>query len=109
MRTKNGILLLSVAIMSVLVPPIGAAPPSSWDSISSRVVKLFYPGQSSFQWLRKPVHKKAYKKVRQGESCLSCHEEDEEEIGDKIVTGEMLEPNPIDGKPGSLDLSVQAT
>jgi len=58
--------------------------------------------------MRSSEHKRAYKKVMQGDSCVSCHEGEEADIGNKIVAGERLEPTPIAGKNGSIDLAVQA-
>ena len=88
--------------------PAMAAPPTDWSQVPAKTVKLFYPGQSSYQWLRSADHKRADKKVKAGDSCVSCHEGEEAEIGNKIVSGKRLEPHPIPGKQGSIDLAVQA-
>jgi hypothetical protein len=102
-RLSAGITLaLSLAI------PAGAAQPTNWSQIPSTTVKLFYPGQSSYQWLRSSKHKRADKKVIQGDSCVSCHEGEEQDIGELIVSGKKLEPHPIKGKQGAVDLNVQA-
>ncbi|MEE8392864.1 MAG: ethylbenzene dehydrogenase-related protein, partial [Rhodospirillales bacterium] len=66
------------------------------------------PGQSSYQWLRSSEHKRAFKKTIKGDSCISCHEGEEEEIGELIVSGERLEPHPIKGKQAVIGLAVQA-
>jgi hypothetical protein len=87
--------------------PALAAPPADWSQVPTKTVKLFYPGQSSYQWLRGSDHKRAYKKVIRGDSCISCHEDEEVEMGEAIVSGETLEPNPIKGKNGAIDLQVQ--
>lgn len=92
----------------LVIQSVSAAAPTDWSGIEARIVKLFYPGQSSYQWVRGNEHKKAFSKVRKGESCLSCHEEEEADIGELIVAGERLEPTPIEGKSGSIDLLVQA-
>jgi hypothetical protein len=85
-----------------------AGAPSDWSTIPTHTVTLFYPGQSGYDWLRSPAHRRADRQVIEGESCVSCHEGEEAEIGALIVTGEKLEPAPIDGKKGSVDLQVQA-
>jgi hypothetical protein len=105
--TKNGLL---AALFVIAAGPAFAADPATidWPNIPTKTVKLFYPGQSTYQWLRSPAHKRADKKVLQGDSCVSCHEGEEEEIGNLIVTGEKLEPTPIPNKDGFKDLSVQA-
>jgi len=103
---------LTAAIMLVvsllLVQPVSATP-VDWSSIQTRMITLFYPGQSSYQWLRDKKHGNSYREVERGDSCVSCHMEEEHEIGEMLVSGEYLEPSPISGKPGTLDLLVQAT
>ena len=79
-----------------------------WSGVPTETVTLFYPGQSSYQWLRSSDHRRAFKKTAQGEACLTCHEGEEADIGNLIVAGERLEPDPIPGKLGVLDLNVQA-
>jgi hypothetical protein len=85
-----------------------AGAPSDWSAIPTHTVTLFYPGQSSYDWLRSPEHRRADRQVLAGESCVSCHEGEEAEIGELIVAGERLEPAPIEGKTGVIDLQVQA-
>ena len=59
----------------VAAPTLLAAPPADWSKIPVKTVKLFYPGQSSYDWLTGEEHKKgANKAVAKGEACLSCHE-----------------------------------
>ena len=79
-----------------------------WSAVPAATVTLFYPGQGGYQWLRSPKHRRANTKVARGDSCASCHEGEEAQIGDLIVAGERLEPTPIPGKNGSVDLRVQA-
>ncbi len=80
----------------------------NWSAAPTKTITLFYPGQSSYQWLRSSKHKRANKKTAQGEACLSCHEGEEADIGNLTVSGDRLEPNPIPGKEGVKELSVQA-
>ncbi len=84
-----------------------AEPPADWSAIPTETVTLFYPGQSSYDWLRSSDHKRAYTKVIEGDSCASCHEGEEKDIGEFIASGERLEPAPIEGKNGSVDLKIQ--
>src|SRR5690606_35598175 len=84
-----------------------AAPPADWNSIPTRNVALFYPGQSTYDWLTSTEHKRAFRKVVEGDSCISCHEGEEADIGELTVSGERLEPNPIEGKNGTIDVQVQ--
>ena len=95
---------LSAAYSSIVF----SAPPTDWSNIPSMTIKLFYPGQSSFEWLLSKDHKPwAAKKVARGESCVSCHEDEEEDIGNLIVSGERVEPTPVEGKQGTIHLAVQ--
>lgn len=84
-----------------------AEPPSNWSNIPTVTVTLFYPGQSSYDWLRSSGHKRVYKKVIEGDSCISCHEDEEKDMGELMVSGERLEPAPIEGKNGSVELNLQ--
>ncbi|MFQ5995464.1 MAG: ethylbenzene dehydrogenase-related protein [Acidiferrobacterales bacterium] len=84
-----------------------ATPPSDWSQIPTKTVKLFYPGKSSYQWLRSPEHRLGDVMVAEGQPCLRCHQGDEEELGNRIVGGGAIEPNPIKGKNGVIDLAVQ--
>ena len=100
--------LASLAIL-VAGPALAADPAAiDWPNISTNTVTLFYPGQSSYQWLRSAEHKRANRKTMKGDSCTSCHEDEEQEIGELIVSGERLEPHPIAGKQAVIDLAVQA-
>ena len=108
MKTKASMTLIALGSLVWLSTPGLAAPPADWSQIPTKTVKLFYPGQSSYQWLRSPAHKRAHKKVLRGDSCISCHEGEEADIGDLIVAGKKLEPAPIPGKNGVIDLKVQA-
>ncbi len=98
----------SLVLAMAVSMPAEAASPTDWSAISTQNVKLFYPGQSSLQWLRSKEHKRAFRKTLQGDSCVSCHEGEEEEIGQATVSGEKLEPHPIEGKQAVIDLAVQA-
>ena len=96
-------ILASLAIL-VAGPALAADPAAiDWPNMPSQTVTLFYPGQSSYQWLRSAEHKRANRKTMQGDSCISCHEDEEQDIGELIVSGERLEPNPIAGKQAAID------
>ena len=78
-----------------------------WSKVETKTLTLFYPGQSTYEWLRSPEHRRANQKVLEGEACVSCHEGEEAEIGELIVKGERLEPTPIEGKKGSVEVKAQ--
>ena len=84
-----------------------------WNKIPSSKVALYYPGQSSYQWLRSEAHKGAAKETARGDSCTSCHDDPKEEQlqGAKILKGNHpLEPQAtaLKGKNGHIDMTVQA-
>ncbi len=81
-----------------------------WSKIPATTVPLFYPGQSSLEWLSSEAHEGAGKSVMNGKACSSCHDEKdaEKELGEKLVKGGPLEPMPVAGKEGYKDLKVQA-
>ena len=76
----------------------------NWAPIPVSNVGLFYPGQSSYQWLRSDAHKGA-KEVIRGDSCLDCH--DEKALGERLVKPGRLEPMAVKGKNGFVKLGVQ--
>jgi hypothetical protein len=82
----------------------------NWSKIPTVNVPLFYPGQSSYEWLRSDAHKGASKEVKRGDACVSCHDEKdaEKDLGEKLVKAGPLEPMPVTGKNGFVNLKVQA-
>ena len=98
---------VSALVALAWLGPVRAEPPADWSAIPTKTLKLFYPGQSSYDWLRSSDHKRAYAKVAEGDACVSCHEGEEAEIGELVVSGERLEPTPIEGKNPTVDLQMQ--
>jgi hypothetical protein len=82
----------------------------NWPIIPVVKVPLFYPGQSTYEWVRSDEHKNAAAEVKRGDACMSCHDEEdaEKDMGNKIVKGGRLEPTPVLGKSGYKELKVQA-
>lgn len=91
----------------VVALPSFAAAPDDWSAVPIHKVRLFYPGQASFQWLRSAEHK-GQLMVRRGSACRACHEGQEVKLGEILVAGGKLEPHPIPGKQPVIDLDVQA-
>ncbi len=80
-----------------------------WASVPSADMKLFYPGQASFEWVQNGrSHGGARPLTKGGDKCTTCHAAELDAIGNKIVTGGDLEPTPIPGKRGVIDATVQA-
>lgn len=102
---------MAVAWTAFAATPVIAADPANidWTAVPATIITLFYPGQSSYEWLRNDHKKgKGAKAVENGQACFRCHEGDERTMGADIVKGGALEPTPVQGKNGSVDLRVQA-
>ncbi len=104
--TKRGLL---AAVVMLATGPAFAADPATidWPNVPTNTVKLFFPGQSTYQWLRSKDHAGAAV-VKTGGACITCHKDKEEKMGAAIVGGDKLEPHPIEGKQATIDLAVQA-
>src|SRR5512134_1248829 len=93
--------LLAIALAVLVSGAARAADPATidWSKIQRTSVLLFYPGQSSYEWLRGDGHKGAVKEVVRGDACVSCHDEKdaEKDLGDKLVKANRLEPTPVAG------------
>jgi len=114
---KTNFGLLGTAGVAIFVVGCASMENSSqsinWNEIPATKVVLFYPGQSTFQWLRSDAHKGASKEVARGDTCISCHDDKTEEAtqGAKILGGKHpLEPQveALKGKIGHVDMTVQA-
>jgi hypothetical protein len=107
---KNNRLLLIPALIAF--GTAWAADPAqiNWSTLPVTTVPLFYPGQSSYEWLRSEGHKNANRQVTRGDSCVSCHDEKdaEKDLGETLVRSGRLEPTPVAGKNGYVPLKVQA-
>ena len=79
-----------------------------WSDVPERTVTVFYPGQASMEWIFKGSEHGGKRPFMSGETCASCHDKETADMGEKIVTGEKLEPTPIPGKRGSIPVKVQA-
>lgn len=104
-RTSSSIF----ALASYIGVTLGAGPALAidWSGVDGKTVTLFYPGQASWEWsLTKADHSGA-PKFRGGKNCRGCHEGEEGDIGDLIVSGEKLEPVPIAGKRGSIPVQIK--
>ena len=104
--------LLAMGIAALCATGVNAADPAkiNWAKVPTVKIPLFHPGQSTYEWLRSDEHKGAVKEVTRGDSCTSCHDEQdaEKDIGEKLVKGGRLDPTPVPGKSGYKELKVQA-
>jgi len=103
---KSAALVLGLSVIAA-APAMAADPAKiNWSKVPVATVTLFYPGQSSYEWLRSD-HPGA-KAVMDGQACIACHKGQEKAKGDKLVKGGPLEPMPVKGKNGTVNLKFQA-
>ncbi|MBI2882130.1 MAG: hypothetical protein HYY21_11090 [Candidatus Tectomicrobia bacterium] len=90
--------------------------PVKWEEVRATNIRLFYPGQASWEWLSSPqkgfTHPGA-PVIKAGVACRTCHVKggagpDEEKLGNKLVPKGPAEDNPIAGKRPVIDLAVKA-
>ncbi|AKU10355.1 di-heme cytochrome c [Azoarcus sp. CIB] len=107
---KKTALFVSLALLGIGAAQAADPAKINWGKVPAVTVPLFFPGQSSYEWLRSDAHEGAVKEVVRGDSCTSCHDEEdaEKDIGEEIVKGGRLEPRPVKGKSGYKALKVQA-
>ncbi len=102
---------VAMGLVTVLIGSAQAADPAKidWAKVPSTAITLFYPGQSTYEWLRSKDHG-GWSKTTRGGSCAGCHDEPdaEKEMGAKLVKAGPLEPTPVTGKVGSIDVNAQA-
>jgi cytochrome c-type protein NapC len=81
-----------------------------WSKAASRDITLFYPGQTSMEWMMTGKdHGGARPFIKGGDRCTTCHDKEAADMGQKMVTGEKAEPTPIPGKRGSIPVTVEST
>jgi len=99
---------IALAVATLFAGPVLAVDPATvkWDGVPAKTLTLFYPGQSTYQFLRSPAHPGA-QVVNTGGACLTCHTGAEQKLGDKLVKANKLEPAPVEGKNGTIPLTVQ--
>lgn len=84
-----------------------AAP--DWSKAAARTITVVYPGVSPIEWIRKGVDHSGARGMKQGETCVNCHEKEAADFGQRMATGQKIEPEPIKGKVGSIPVKVEAT
>lgn len=82
--------------------------PVNWGAIEATQVMLFYPGQTSLEWIQNGRDHGGARPFKAGDRCYDCHEGEQEEMGAKMVTGEKAETTPIPDKRPGIPLQVKA-
>ena len=98
--------LTVIAVLGGCTMLAGDSGTLDWNRVPTKTLTLFYPAQSSYQWVRGADHPGA-SMVAQGTSCVTCHNGQEEKLGNKLVRANPIEPTPVAGKNGALTLNVQ--
>ncbi|MCP4332993.1 MAG: cytochrome C552 [Gammaproteobacteria bacterium] len=93
---------------SATSPPAASGGNVDWSSIEAREVVLFFPGQTSMEWVMKGSDHGGKRAFVKGDRCFECHEDEEVDIGDLIVIGEKAEETPIPDKRGSIAVQIKA-
>lgn len=88
---------------------LAAAP--DWGKVPVKKISVFYPGVSPVEWIMNGLEHSGAKGLLKGESCTACHEEEADKLvlGQKMTSGEKIEPKPIKGKAPGYPVNVQAT
>lgn len=79
-----------------------------WSSIEPAEITLFFPGQASLEWVLKGSDHGGRRAFTSGDRCFECHQGEEADIGEKIVSGKKAETTPIPGKRGSILVNIKA-
>lgn len=106
MKTTSKLLIAACGFAGMFgLTAANAAP--AFPAAAAKDVSLFYPGQSSWEWVLTQTDHPGADKFRGGKDCAACHVGDEKNMGALLVSGKKNEPAPIAGKPGSVDAKVQ--
>lgn len=82
----------------------------NWSKANSREITIFYPGQTSIEWIQNGRdHGGARPFTKGGDRCVTCHDKETAAMGEKIVSGEKAEETPIAGKRGFIPVTVDTT
>ena len=110
----------SVAIILLSIPLTAPSAEIDWSKVESRTVKVFYPGQASWEFLRSENHGRGASVVKKmNKTCSDCHvgKDGGYDIkADEIISGSKqqseskkpFEPQPMEGTAGFKDVTIQA-
>jgi cytochrome c-type protein NapC len=86
-----------------------AAPKAvNWDSVPASETTLFYPGQTSMEWILTGSDHGGVRAFKKGDRCFECHSQEAQDMGAKMVSGQKAEKTPIPGKRPAFPLKVKA-
>jgi nitrate/TMAO reductase-like tetraheme cytochrome c subunit len=97
----------AAAVATPAATPASSSSTIDWSGVEPVEINLFYTGQASMEWILKGSDHSGKRSFTKGDRCIECHEEEEVDIGELIMSGEKLEPDPITGKRGSIPVNIQ--
>ena len=80
----------------------------NWASVPEAKTVLFYPGQTSIEWILTGADHGGLRAFKKGDRCFECHSEETADMGAKMVSGTKAEKTPIPGKRASVPLTIKA-
>ncbi len=101
MKTQQLLYILFILLISNPVLAI------NWGKISGKQITLFYPGQSSWEWLLTENDHSGAKNIRKGKTCNECHADEEQEMGAKLLAASQSKSTLLTGKPASINAHVK--
>ncbi|CAA7624254.1 ethylbenzene dehydrogenase-related protein [Magnetospirillum sp. UT-4] len=100
---------LALGTACALVVAAAPAWAVDWAKAPEAKTILFYPGQSSFEWIQiGSDHGGARSFTKKGDKCSECHAEEAADMGKKMVSGQKIEPTVIAGKRAAIPLKIKA-
>jgi hypothetical protein len=96
--------------VSILAAGAALAAPKAvnWDGIPASETMLFYPGQTSMEWILTGSDHGGVRAFKKGDRCFECHSQEATDMGTKMVSGAKAEKTPIAGKRPAFPLKVKA-
>lgn len=97
------------AVSTLAAGAVLAAPKAvNWDGVPVSETMLFYPGQTSMEWILTGSDHGGVRAFKKGDRCYECHSQEAMDMGTKMVTGAKAEKTPIAGKRPAFPLKVKA-
>ncbi|WP_040475539.1 ethylbenzene dehydrogenase-related protein [Paramagnetospirillum caucaseum] len=97
------------AVSTLVAGAAHAAPKAvNWDGVPVSETMLFYPGQTSMEWILTGADHGGVRAFKKGDRCFECHSQEATDMGAKLVSGAKAEKTPIAGKRPAFPLKVKA-
>lgn len=97
----------TLALLAALTVAPVTAHAIDWSGVPAKDVVLFYPGQTSWEYLLTPADHSGAPKFREGKTCFECHFDEPNMQGPLLISGRKNEPTPPLGKPGIVPAQIR--